>query len=95
MAGSSWAPGTADGADRILREAQLAYLRRREAFVDAPSTVLLLQAWTDLLVEAADKVEQDQRHSERFVAVGAVSTDDDREWEEAAIRVAGGRWTSD
>lgn len=85
----------ADDHERILREAQLAYLRRREAFVDAPSASSLLRAWTDLLVEAADKVERDREDSERFAAVGAVSTDDDREWEEAATRVAGDRWTSD
>lgn len=84
-----------DDHERILREAQLAYLRQPQVFADAPSSSSLLRAWTDLLVEATEKVDRDRSDSERFAAVAAGSTDDDPEWEDAATRLAGEHWTSD
>lgn len=86
--------GTGD-QERILHEAELAYLRRKGEFVDAPTSSSLVRAWTDLLVEATEKVEQDRRDAELFAAVGAQSTADDRGWEEGATRLAGDHWTGD
>lgn len=81
--------------ERILHEAEMAYLRRQSAFSDAPSSSSLLREWTNLLVEATEKVDQDRQDAALFARVGSHPSDDDREWADAAARTAGKSWTSD
>jgi hypothetical protein len=76
----------------VLREAQRAYMRRVDFFIDAPNPSSLARAWTTVLIEAAEKVERDRRDADVYAAVAATPSDDDREWSEAAARAAGEHW---
>ena len=78
--------------ERVMHEAERAYLRQKEAFESAPSSSFLLRAWTDVLVEATEKVERDRSDAVRYAAVAANPSKDDHEWAEATARTAGERW---
>ncbi|HEX6702917.1 MAG TPA: hypothetical protein VF101_19495 [Gaiellaceae bacterium] len=78
--------------ERVMHEAQLAYLRRHASFADARSSPALVRDWTNVLIEAAEKVERDRRDAELYAAVAAEETAEDREWADAARHVAGERW---
>jgi hypothetical protein len=78
--------------DRVLHEARLAYLRRRAVSEDPPSWSALLREWTNVLIEAAVKVERDRRDATLYAAIAAGETAEDREWADAALRTAGERW---
>jgi hypothetical protein len=78
--------------ERVMREAQLAYLRRESAFSDAASPSALLREWANVLVEAAEKVDRDNGDAQLYAAVVAGETAEDREWAEASRRIAGQRW---
>jgi hypothetical protein len=77
--------------DRVLREAQLAYVRHERSFIEAPGGAGLLRAWNGLLLEATAKVSRDRSDAEKYAAVAADEDDDDRAWVEAAGQV-GADW---
>jgi hypothetical protein len=76
----------------VLREAELAYLRRYTRFSDAKSRSELLRAWTDILIEATDKVAHDEADAKLYAAVGADASDDDRAWRDASTDPRRERW---
>jgi hypothetical protein len=78
--------------ERVFREAERAYFRRREMFDHASNSSALLRAWTDVLVEATEKVSNDRRDAQIYATVAGDATVDDREWSEASARVAGNNW---
>ena len=69
--------------DRVLREAQLAYVRH-ERDVTTHGRSGLVRGWTWFLVEAAQKVERDRNDAERFAKAAHSRSADDGAWEDAA-----------
>lgn len=78
--------------ERIFREAERAYFRRRDAFDEAGSPSALARAWMDVLVEATEKVARDRRDAEAYATVAANPSAEDQEWSDASLRIAGNRW---
>ncbi len=78
--------------EAVLREAERVYLRHKHAFEDAPSSSHLLRAWTNVLLEATEKVERDRRDAALYAAVAASPSREDREWADGAACTAGMRW---
>jgi hypothetical protein len=52
----------------------------------------ILREWTNVLIEAAAKVDRDRRDAALYVAIAAGETAEDREWADAALQTAGERW---
>jgi hypothetical protein len=82
---------TVEDDERVLREAQLLFLRRRESFHTAANRSDLVRAWNDLLVEAAEKVSRDKRDVAAYAHDAGEMDDDDRDWYSATRRIAESR----
>jgi hypothetical protein len=76
----------------VLREANLRYLNQLQSISDAPSPSALERIWVGFLIEAAEKVERDRRDIQAYERLVRDADDEDREWSDAAARIAGEHW---
>lgn len=76
--------------DRVLREAQLAYVRHESEFRDVRGRSDLVRAWTGLLIEATHKVARDRVDADRYAAVTGGKSGD--AWASASAIAARERW---
>lgn len=77
--------------EQLLRQAQIAFLTKPERFEDLSGRTELLEAWTAVLLEAADKLAQDARRSEEYASVAA-DVDDSRNGVSALSGITMQRW---
>jgi len=76
----------------VLREANLRYLNQLQSITDAPSPSALERIWVGFLIEAAEKVRRDRRDTRAYASLMRDADDEDREWSDAAARIAGEHW---
>jgi hypothetical protein len=57
-----------DGQERLMRQAEIAFLTRPGRFSELSGRAELIRAWTTLLVEANEKLEADERRATRYAA---------------------------
>jgi hypothetical protein len=75
--------------DRVLREAQLSYIRHERSITEG-GRADLVRAWTSLLIEATEKVTRDRADAEKYAAVaGQGPSEDDRDWADATAALLG------
>jgi len=82
-----------DVHERLLRQAEIAFLTRPHRFAEVNGRSDLIRAWTTLLVEANEKLEADERKTAQYAA--AVAADPENEGPtavSAASRAALQRW---
>lgn len=61
----------------VLQEVQLAYLREPTRLTGARERTELLRAWTELLMDAAEKVESDWREGEIYAELAGGEPEDE------------------
>jgi hypothetical protein len=80
---------SAEADERVMREAQVLFLRHRERFHQTDSRADLVRAWTDLFADATEKVYRDKRDAAAYAADARDSDDDDRDFYTATRKIAG------
>ena len=83
---------TAEQQERVLREANLAYLRDPARFIRPRSQLGLLQAWTELLFEATERVHRDDEYGKLYAEAAREKTSQDSEFAQGTARAAAARW---
>ncbi len=63
--------GNEDVYERLLRQAEVAFLTRPQRFAAVQGRSDLIRAWTTLLVEANEKLEADERRAARYAEAEA------------------------
>jgi hypothetical protein len=81
--------------EAVLREAQRSSLREPDRLRTAENRGSLVLAWTELLVEATEKVANDIRDSEVYALAAAGRTDEDREVVEGFTKATSERWRTE
>jgi hypothetical protein len=90
----------ARGGDRdrlraaVLREVELAALRNPARF-DVEGRAELIGRWTEILVEAAEKVRSDRRDAELYAAARDERDVEDQALLDTAAELASQRWQDD
>jgi hypothetical protein len=82
-----------DAHEKLLRQAEIAFLSRPERFANISGRSDLIQAWTTLLIEADEKLEADRRKTEAYrQAAGRGEMDEESGAVAVASRQALRRW---
>jgi hypothetical protein len=82
--------GSTDQVRRILREAEALLLTQPETLTDVRGRVPLLHAWADVLLDATDRIEREDRWGDAYAA----ERDDDDAFAAASAIEAGTTWPS-